>query len=149
MTAAQKLSPCLWFKGELEEAVTFYTSLFPDPRISMLNPMMAQFELCGARFMGLSGRPDFTFNDSVSFCVACADQAEVDRYWNALLANGGTENQCGWLKDRFGLSWQIIPEALDRYMSDPDRARANRVMQAMLKMKKIVVADLDSAAAAT
>lgn len=148
MTSSQNLSPCLWFKGELEEAVKFYTTLFPDSKIGMLNPIMAQFEICGVRLMGLNGRPDFTFNDSVSFCVTCTDQAEVDRYWNALLANGGTESQRGWLKDRFGLSWQIIPEALGRYMSDPDRAKANRVMQAMLKMKKNVVAELDSAAAA-
>ncbi|OYX49015.1 MAG: hypothetical protein B7Y90_08815 [Alphaproteobacteria bacterium 32-64-14] len=147
MATAHKIAPFLWFNGNLEEAVTFYTSLFPDSKIAMINPMSAQFELCGVTFMALNGGPQFTFNEAVSFFVSCKDQADVDRYWNAFINNGGKESQCGWLKDKFGLSWQIIPDALGRYMGDPDRAKANRVIQAMLKMQKIIVADLDRAAA--
>ncbi len=98
--------------------------------------------------MGLNGGPMSKFTEALSLFVKCADQAEADRYWDPLIANGGTETQCGWLKDKYDLSWQIIPDALGRYMSQPDRAKANRVMQAMMKMKKIIVADLDAAAAA-
>lgn len=145
---SQTISPFLWFDGNLEEAVKFYVSIFPDAKISMINPMTASFEIGGVAFMALNGGPMFKFNEAVSFFVKCKDQAEVDRYWDAFLANGGTESQCGWLKDKFGLSWQIIPDALGRYMSDPDRAKADRVTQAMLKMRKIIVADLDRAAAA-
>jgi predicted 3-demethylubiquinone-9 3-methyltransferase (glyoxalase superfamily) len=145
---APKISPFLWFDNSLEEVVRFYVSIFPDAKISTINPMTASFELCGQEFMALNGGPMFKFNEAVSFFVKCRDQSEVDRYWTAFLENGGAESQCGWLKDRFGLSWQIIPDALGRYLSDPDRAKADRVMQAMLKMKKIIVADLDAAAAA-
>ena len=144
----QTISPFLWFDNNLEEAVTFYVSIFPDAKITMINPMSASFEMGGVAFMALNGGPMFKFTEAVSLFVKCKDQAEVDKYWNAFLANGGTESQCGWLKDKFGLSWQIIPDALGRYMGDPDRAKADRVMQAMLKMKKIIVADLDRAAAA-
>jgi predicted 3-demethylubiquinone-9 3-methyltransferase (glyoxalase superfamily) len=149
MPSVQKISPFLWFDGQMEEAARFYVSLFPDSSITSMNAMSGAFNLCGVEFMALNAGPQFKFNEAVSFFVACKDQAEVDRYWTAFLADGGTESQCGWLKDRFGLSWQIIPEALGRYLGDPDRARAQRVMQAMLKMKKIDVAALDRAAAAT
>ena len=145
---SQKISPFLWFDNNLEEAVTFYVSIFPDAKITMINPMTASFEMGGVAFMALNGGPMFKFTEAVSLFVKCKDQAEVDKYWNAFLANGGTESQCGWLKDKFGLSWQIIPDALGRYMGDPDRAKADRVMQAMLKMKRIMIADLDRAAAA-
>ena len=123
-----------------------YASILPDSKINVINPMMAQFELCGVTFMALNGGPQFKFTEAVSLFVKCKDQEEVDRYWDAFIANGGTESQCGWLKDKFGLSWQIIPDALGHYMGDPDREKANRVMQAMLKMKKIIVADLERAA---
>lgn len=149
MPAMQKVSPFLWFDGNMEEAVRFYVSILPDSRVTMMNPMSSSFVLCGVEFMGLNGGPMFKFTEALSLFVKCADQAEVDRYWNAFLAHGGAETQCGWLKDKYGLSWQIIPDALGRYMSDPDRAKADRVMQAMMKMKKIIVADLDAAAAAT
>ena len=145
---SQKISPFLWFDNNLEEAVTFYVSLFPDAKITMINPMTASFEMGGVAFMALNGGPMFKFTEAISLFVTCKDQAEVDRYWDAFLANGGKESQCGWLKDKFGLSWQIIPDALGRYMSDPDRKKADRVMQAMLKMKKIIISDLDRAAAA-
>lgn len=148
MPAVQKIAPFLWFDNTMEEAVNFYTSLLPDSKIISLNPMSATFTLCGVEFMCLNGGPMFKFTEALSLFVKCADQVEVDRYWNAFLENGATETQCGWLKDKYGLSWQIIPDALGRYMSDPDREKANRVMQAMFKMKKIIVADLDRAAAA-
>jgi predicted 3-demethylubiquinone-9 3-methyltransferase (glyoxalase superfamily) len=147
MPAMQKIAPFLWFDGDMEEAVKFYVSVLPDSRVISINPMSASFVLCGVEFMGLNGGPMFKFTEALSLFVKCEDQAEVDLYWNAFLENGGTESQCGWLKDKYGLSWQIIPNALGRYMSDPDRAKANRVMQAMLQMKKIVVAELDAAAA--
>lgn len=147
MPAVQKISPFLWFDGQVEEAVQFYTSIFPDSKIVSLNPTSAQFELGGVEFMALNGGPHFKFNEAISFFVKCKDQVEVDKFWNAFIENGGTEGQCGWLKDRFGVSWQIIPDALSRYLGHPDREKSGRVMQAMLKMKKIIVADLDHAAA--
>ena len=146
MPTLQKISPFLWFDGNMEEAVQFYVSLLPDSKVTMMNPMSSSFVLGGVEFMGLNGGPMFKFTEALSLFVKCADQAEVDRYWNAFLAHGGSESQCGWLKDKYGLSWQIIPDALGRYMSHPDRAKANRVVQAMMKMKKIIVADLDTAA---
>jgi predicted 3-demethylubiquinone-9 3-methyltransferase (glyoxalase superfamily) len=148
MATVQKIAPFLWFDGKAEEAAKLYTSIFPDSKIIMSSPMTAQFEIAGVEFMALNGGPDFKFNEAVSFLVKCKDQAEVDKYWNAFIAAGGAEGKCGWLKDKFGVSWQIIPDALGRYLGDPDREKANRVMQAMFKMKKIVVADLDRAAAA-
>lgn len=147
MPAMQKIAPFLWFDGDMEEAVKFYVSVLPNSRVTSISPMSASFVLCGVEFMGLNGGPMFKFTEALSLFVKCEDQAEVDLYWNAFLENGGTESQCGWLKDKYGLSWQIIPNALGRYMSEPDRAKANRVMQAMLQMKKIVVAELDAAAA--
>jgi predicted 3-demethylubiquinone-9 3-methyltransferase (glyoxalase superfamily) len=147
MASVQKISPFLWFDTRMEEAVKFYVSVFPESKITMMNPMTSSFELCGQEFMALNGGPMFKFTEAVSFFVKCKDQAEVDTYWNKLLAGGGAESMCGWLKDRFGLSWQIIPDALGRYLQDEDQAKSQRVMQAMLKMKKIIVADLDAAAA--
>jgi predicted 3-demethylubiquinone-9 3-methyltransferase (glyoxalase superfamily) len=139
-----KVSPFLWFEGNMQEAVSFYTSVFKDARIVSMNPAMATFELLGQRFLALNAHPHHKFNDAISFFVECDTQAEVDYYWDKLAAEG-TEKQCGWLKDRFGLSWQVIPNALGKFLMDEDREKANRVMQAMLKMKKIVIADLESA----
>ncbi|NYD66793.1 VOC family protein [Agromyces atrinae] len=148
--------PSLWFDGDAATAAEFYASVFPDSRVIDRatypegTPLAGQvvsvtFELAGQRFVGINGGPQFPFTEAVSFMVPVETQDEVDHYWNALLADGGEESQCGWLKDRFGLSWQIVPEALDRYLADPDRAAAGRVMQAMLRMRKIVIADLDAA----
>ena len=145
MPTVQKISPFLWFDGQLEEAARFYVSVFPDSAIRWMNPMTGSFVLNGVEFMGLNGGPAHKFNPSVSFFVKCADQAEVDSYWNRFIDGGGHVDQCGWLQDRWGVSWQIIPDALLRYLTDPDPEKANRVMQAMLKMKKIIVADLDRA----
>ena len=139
-----KVSPFLWFEGNMQEAVTFYMSVFKDAKLVSLNPAMATFELLGQRFLALNAHPHHKFNEAISFFIDCDTQAEVDYYWDKL-AEGGGQQQCGWLKDRFGLSWQVIPKALGRFLMDEDREKANRVMQAMLKMKKIVVADLETA----
>ncbi|TCL74851.1 VOC family protein [Rhizobium sp. BK251] len=146
----QKITPFLWFDTQLEEAVTFYTSIFKDARVTYRKNgpdgklFTASFELAGQEFMGLNGGPHYTFSPAVSFFVKCRDQTEVDYYWERLL-EGGKEQQCGWLQDRFGLCWQIIPDALMRYLGDEDPAKAGRVMQAMMKMIKIDVAELDRA----
>ena len=145
------ITPFLWFDDNAEEAITFYSNLFPDARVYDENRapdgslFYATFDLAGQRFMAMNAGPHFHFSEAISMFVSVADQAEVDRYWHALTADGGEESQCGWLKDRFGLSWQIIPEALMRLQADPDREAAGRVTQAMLGMRKIIVADLEAA----
>jgi predicted 3-demethylubiquinone-9 3-methyltransferase (glyoxalase superfamily) len=154
------ITPCLWFDDQGEEAATFYVSLFPDSSITDVtrwtadaNPdragqvLTVELVLDGRPYTFLNGGPDFTLDEAFSFQVACADQAEVDRYWEAFTADGGEESQCGWCKDRFGVSWQVVPDALPRLLADPDPARAARAMQAMFGMRKLVVADLESAAA--
>ncbi|HSB39945.1 MAG TPA: VOC family protein [Gaiellaceae bacterium] len=153
------ITPWLWFDTEGEEAARFYTSVFPNSRILHVSRygsagprpegtvMTVSFELDGQRLAALNGGPDFTFTEAVSFQVACADQDEVDHYWNAL-SEGGEEGPCGWLKDRFGLSWQIVPNALPELLGDPDPEKAQRVMAAMLEMKKIEIAELERAAEA-
>jgi len=139
-----KVSPFLWFEGNMQEAVSFYTSVFKEAKLVSMNPAMATFELLGQRFLALNAHPHHKFNEAISFFIECDTQAEVDYYWDKL-AEGGGQQQCGWLKDRFGLSWQVIPKALGRLLMDEDREKANRVMQAMLKMKKIVIVDLETA----
>ena len=159
MAKLPKIHPFLWFDKEAEEAMTLYTSIFPNSKELSIarypdsmpgmggKVMTANFELNGLRVTALNAGPQFKFNEAISLYVETEDQAETDRYWNALIADGGEESMCGWLKDKFGLSWQIIPEALPRLMGNQDRATADRVVQAMLKMKKIIVADLEKAAA--
>ncbi|MBG6055546.1 putative 3-demethylubiquinone-9 3-methyltransferase (glyoxalase superfamily) [Salinibacterium sp. CAN_S4] len=152
------ITPYLWFDNNAEEAIGLYSSLFDDAKTINLarypdgtplagTLMNAEFELAGQRFIALNGGPHFAFTEAVSFFVSVETQAEVDRLWHALVADGGTESRCGWLKDRFGLSWQIIPTALPRYLSDADPQKASRVMAAMMQMSRIVIADLDAAAA--
>ena len=153
------LTPCLWFDSEGEQAAEFYTSIFPNSKITDIarygsagprpegTVMTVTFELDGEKFVALNGGPDFTFNEAVSFQVSCKDQTEVDHYWSTL-SEGGEEGPCGWLKDRYGLSWQIIPEALPRLLGDEDKEKAQRVMAAMLEMGKIEVDQLERAAAA-
>ena len=140
-----KISPFLWFEGNMQEAVTFYMSVFKDARLVSMSPAMATFELLGQRFLALNAHPHHKFNDAVSFFIDCESQAEVDYYWDKL-SEGGAYQQCGWLKDRFGLSWQVIPKALGRFLMDEDREKANRVMQAMLKMNNLSIAELERAA---
>lgn len=148
-----KITPNLWFDGNAEEAATFYVSLFPDSRIDNVyrspadNPstpagavLLVDFTLAGQHFTGINGGPQFPFTEAVSFLIDCEDQAEVDRLWDALVAGGGTPGQCGWLKDRFGLSWQVIPREMGDLMASPDQEASRRAMEAMLQMSKI---DLD------
>jgi predicted 3-demethylubiquinone-9 3-methyltransferase (glyoxalase superfamily) len=148
------VTPCLWFDDDLSEAIEFYASVFPDVTIQAQEQtpdgrtLVAEWSIGDQRFKGLNGGPEFRFNESISFSVTCADQAEVDHLWAALTADGGEESQCGWLKDKFGLSWQIVPARLYELFSDPDPARAQAAMQAMFTMRKIVVSELEAAAAA-
>ena len=139
------ITPFLWFDNNVPEAVAFYKSVFPNARVDVVNDFMASFELEGQKFNALNGGPKYKFTEAISFFISVETQEEVDYFWNKLTADGGEESRCGWLKDKFGLSWQVIPSALSRYLGDPDRTRANRVMQAMMGMKKIVIADLDKA----
>lgn len=143
------ITPFLWFDGRAEEAMNFYTSIFKDAKVLNVGRkdgklFVATFELLGQRFMALNAEPLFKFNESVSFFVNCETQEEVDYYWSRLM-EGGQESRCGWLKDKFGLSWQIIPSALTRLMGDPDPQKSKAVFDAMLKMNKIVIADLEKA----
>jgi predicted 3-demethylubiquinone-9 3-methyltransferase (glyoxalase superfamily) len=146
----QKLTPFLWFDGKAEEAMQFYVSIFKNSMIVSTMPgpdgkvLTGTFQLEGQQFMALNGGPQFKFTEAISLFVNCETQAEVDDLWNKLTA-GGVESQCGWLKDKFGLSWQIIPSVLGRLLGDKDRVKANRVMQAMLQMKKIDIAKLQQA----
>jgi len=154
----QKITPFLWFNNNAEAAVNCYTSLFPGSTITAIarNPKGApgpegevltiSFELFGQQFTALNGGPVFTFNEAVSFVVNCETQAEVDHYWDALLADGGTAQQCGWLKDRFGLSWQIVPTVLPRLLTSGDAQQSQRVMAAMMQMVKLDIATLQKAA---
>ena len=127
------------------EAVAFYKSVFLNAKVETINDFMATFELEGQRFNALNGGPKYKFNEAISFFISVESQEEVDYFWNRLIADGGEESKCGWLKDKFGLSWQVVPTALGRYLSDPDRKKADRAMQAMMKMQKIVIAELDKA----
>ena len=157
---ADKIVPCLWFDGEAEAATAFYVSLLPDSRITAVNRspvdtpsgpagsvLTVQFVLAGREYLALNGGPNFRFTEAVSFMVMTEDQAETDRLWDALTADGGSENACGWLKDRWGLSWQITPRRLMELTTDPNPARAKAAMQAMMEMIKIDVAALERAVA--
>jgi predicted 3-demethylubiquinone-9 3-methyltransferase (glyoxalase superfamily) len=139
------ITPFLWFDGQAQEAMKFYTSIFKDSKVISSNPMSVQFELQGQRFIGLNAGPHHKFTPAVSFFIEVETQAEIDNYWNKLLAGGGRPDQCGWLQDKFGLSWQVIPKALPQLLSDPDPAKAKRALDAMLKMSKIDLAELQRA----
>jgi predicted 3-demethylubiquinone-9 3-methyltransferase (glyoxalase superfamily) len=150
----QKITPFLWFETQAEEAMNFYVSIFKNSKVLGVgrygdegpgepgSVMTASFEIEGMEFTALNGGPEFKFNESVSFLVHCQTQEEVDYYWSRLTADGGEESMCGWLKDKYGLSWQIVPDALMEMLSDPDKGKAGRVMQAMLQMRKIDLAEL-------
>jgi predicted 3-demethylubiquinone-9 3-methyltransferase (glyoxalase superfamily) len=147
---------CLWFDTEAEEAARFYAGIFPNSSVGKITPypagdraghtMTVDIVVNGSKFIALNGGPEFTFNESISFMVPCEDQAEVDRYWSALIEGGGEESMCGWLKDRFGVSWQVVPTRLEDLLSRVGPAQAERVTQALFQMKKIVIADLEAAA---
>jgi predicted 3-demethylubiquinone-9 3-methyltransferase (glyoxalase superfamily) len=153
-----KVTPCLWFDGVAEEAARFYTSLIPNSEIVSISRSPAdtpsgekgtvltvEFTLGGRSYIGLNGGPDFKFTEAISLSIDCDDQAEVDRYWQALTADGGEESVCGWLKDRYGLSWQVVPRRMAELFASPDRAAAERAMQAMLQMVKIDLAAIERA----
>ena len=153
-----KITTCLWFDGNAEEAAGLYVSLLPDSRVDSVarsladNPstpagavLVVDFTLAGQPFRAINGGPQFSFTEAVSFVIDCEDQAEVDRLWNALLEGGGSPGQCGWLKDRYGMSWQIVPRQLGEMLGDPDAQKARRAMEAMLRMSKIDVAVMRAA----
>jgi predicted 3-demethylubiquinone-9 3-methyltransferase (glyoxalase superfamily) len=157
----QKITPCLWFDTQAEEAVNLYTSIFKNSKIGKISrydkasaevsgqpegsAMVVSFQIEGQDFMALNGGPVFKFSEAISFSVDCKTQEEVDELWSKLIADGGQESECGWLKDKFGLSWQIIPAVLNELLNDPDPIKSSRVMQAMLGMKKIIIADIQKA----
>ena len=155
---SQKITPNLWFDMNAEEAANFYVDLFDDGRILNVarypegtpgpagKVMTVEWELNGQKFVGINGGPQFQFSEAVSFMISCKDQEEVDYYWDRLTADGGKEGQCGWLSDRFGLAWQVVPEGMDEVFSDPDPAKAERSMAVMMKMKKLDIAELRAAA---
>jgi len=145
MSATSTVSVCLWYDGKAEEAARFYTSLIPNSEIKSTSPFMVTFTLDGVPFQAMNGGPKFKPNEAASIVVHTKDQEETDRLWNALTANGGAESRCAWLKDRFGVSWQIVPEILPKLFGSPDRQAANRAMQAMLQMSKIDIAALEAA----
>jgi predicted 3-demethylubiquinone-9 3-methyltransferase (glyoxalase superfamily) len=162
MATRQPIIPCLWFDTQAEEAARFYTSVFKKSKIGKISRyteagrevhqrspgtvMTVEFELNGQPFTALNGGPQFKFNEAISFQIMCETQEEVDHYWNKLGAGGDPRSQqCGWLKDKYGLSWQVIPTVLIEMMNDPDREKSNRVMEAMLKMKKLDIAELERA----
>jgi predicted 3-demethylubiquinone-9 3-methyltransferase (glyoxalase superfamily) len=150
-----KISPCLWFDGEAEEAAKFYVSLLPDSRIDHIqrNPvdgpagkagtmLVVKFTLAGQEYMAINGGTRFEYTPAISFKIDCADQAEVDRLWDTLSSNGGSTQQCGWVRDRYGVSWQIVPSVLPQFLGGSDPAGAQRAMQAMLRMTKLDIAEL-------
>ena len=157
MASAQKISTCLWFNTEAEEAAKFYVSLFENSRVTGLSRygkgarmpegtvLVVNFELAGTKFMALNGGPLFPFTEASSLVAQCDSQAEIDRLWKALTADGGKEVQCGWLKDRYGLSWQIVPSRIHDMMQEADQAKTDRVMAAILTMVKIDLAKLEAA----
>ena len=155
-----KITPCLWYDTQAEEAANFYVSLLPNSKIKQVTRypegtpglagtvMVVTFDLAGQEFMALNGGPQFNFTEATSFQIYTEDQAETDRLWDAFTANGGEESMCGWCKDRFGLSWQVTPRRLLQLMTDPDRVKAGRVAQAMMQMRKIDIARIEEAAQA-
>jgi predicted 3-demethylubiquinone-9 3-methyltransferase (glyoxalase superfamily) len=162
MTAPQPITPCLWFDNEAEEAARYYTGIFKNSKIGTIaryteagrevhgrpagSVMTVEFELNGQPFTALNGGPIFKFNEAISFQIMCRTQEELDHYWNKLTAGGDKDaQQCGWLKDKYGLSWQVVPTALVDMMKDPDKEKAGRVMEAMLQMKKLDIAELERA----
>jgi predicted 3-demethylubiquinone-9 3-methyltransferase (glyoxalase superfamily) len=135
-----QIYPCLWFDGQAKEAATFYCSIFKHSKITDENPMVVKWELDGKVFMGLNGGPQFKFNEAVSFVIECETQEEIDHFWNNLISDGGAESQCGWCKDKFGVSWQVVPKILGKLMSDPEKGQ--KVMAAFMQMKKFDIQTL-------
>ncbi|XOV95352.1 MAG: VOC family protein [Bacteroidota bacterium] len=141
----QKITPCLWFDHEGKEAATFYCNLFPDSKLISSSPLITEFQLCGNQFMALNGGPKFQFTEAVSFSVSCKDQEEVDHYWFSLIADGGEESMCGWLKDKYGLSWQIVPIQFIELMSTGTENQKKKLMEKLFTMRRIIIQDLQAA----
>jgi predicted 3-demethylubiquinone-9 3-methyltransferase (glyoxalase superfamily) len=142
--ATDGFTTCLWFDGQAEEAANHYTSIFENSTLGKASPIGVEFELNGQKFFGLNGGPQHTFTEAISFQIFCDDQDEVDYYWNRL-SEGGEESMCGWLKDRYGVSWQVIPKRFMEMMDDPDQEKVRRATEAMLEMKKLDIAALEKA----
>jgi len=140
---AKPLVTCLWFDGQAEAAAKYYCTVFKDSKITQVTPMVVTFELNGNKFMGLNGGPQFKFDEAISLMVNWDSQKEIDYYWNTFVNDGGTESVCGWLKDKFGLSWQIVPSNIGELMATPERAK--RVMDAVMKMKKLDIKKMEEA----
>ncbi|WP_426328285.1 VOC family protein [Pedobacter sp. R-06] len=140
---AKPLVTCLWFDGQAEEAAKYYCTVFKDSKITQVTPMVVTFELNGNKFLGLNGGPQFKFDEAISLMINCDSQEEIDYYWDTFLNDGGTESVCGWLKDKFGLSWQIVPSNIGELMATPERAK--RVMDAVMKMKKLDMKKMEEA----
>ena len=138
-----QMYPCLWFDGQAKAAAEFYCSIFKNSKITAENPMVVRWELNGIQFMGLNGGPQFKFNEAVSFVIECETQDEIDHYWNHLISNGGAESQCGWCKDQFGVSWQVVPRILSQLMADPENGE--RVIATFMQMKKFDIEKLVNA----
>lgn len=143
MSDEKQIYPCLWFNGQAQVAVKFYCSIFKNSKVISDNQTVVIFELNGKKFMALNGGPNFRFNEAVSFVVDCDTQEEIDHYWSSLIADGGQEGNCGWLKDKFGVSWQIVPTILPKLLSNPDKAK--NVMEALMRMQKFNIAELQNA----
>lgn len=143
MNNNNQIYPCLWFNGQAQEAAEFYCSIFKDSKVISNNQTVVTFELRGRKFMALNGGPNFQFNEAVSFVIDCDTQEEIDHYWNSLIADGGQEGNCGWLKDQFGVSWQIVPTILPELLSNPNKAK--NVMEAFMEMQKFDIAKLKNA----
>jgi len=140
---SNQIYPCLWFNGQAQSAAVFYCGVFKNSKITADNQMVVTFELNGKKFMGLNAGPQFIFNEAISFVVDCDTQEEIDYYWEKLTADGGSEGQCGWLKDQFGISWQIVPTILPKLLSDPSKAQ--KVIQVYMQMKKFDIEKLKNA----
>jgi predicted 3-demethylubiquinone-9 3-methyltransferase (glyoxalase superfamily) len=140
-----KISPCLWCKDNALEKAQYYCSIFPNSKILSQLPVIVAFELDGVKFQALNGGVDFPYNESISYVIDCKNQEEVDYYWNKFIGDGGKAMDCSWLKDKYGMRWQIVPKRLTELMMDSDQNKAGKVMQAMMKMQKIIIADLEAA----
>lgn len=140
---ANNIYPCLWFDGQAQAAAKFYCSIFKNSKIKADNQMVVEFELDGKRFIGLNAGPQFKFNEAISFVIDCETQEDIDYYWEKLAADGGSEGSCGWLKDKFGVSWQVVPTILPQLLDNPDKAQ--KVMEAYMKMKKFDIKTLENA----
>jgi predicted 3-demethylubiquinone-9 3-methyltransferase (glyoxalase superfamily) len=142
LSAEKSIYPCLWFDNQAQEAAQYYCSIFKNARLISDNGLVVMFEINDSLFMGLNGGPQFKFNESISFVVSCDGQEEVDYHWDSFILSGGVESQCGWLKDKYGISWQIVPQQLRDWIGHPQKEKRDYALNSMLKMKKIIIQDL-------